>query len=230
LSLQEELEEVARWVANLTAPEPSAITEPLSREDWNLVEGDIGTVSGKLAEAQATLLFASEQKAPGNDFPSALVDLAADLTHQSQDLGLRARMLEQRAKHDSSERREIKATAREEAKKEREEKERAKREKKDEQERAKKEKRESATSAPAVDAHEAGQATPVPTKPPLQQAIDLLNAAQTSLGTTHGNLHVLTNLDFAATSFGGELEVLAEMTLTLTQQCERHLPQAATAG
>jgi hypothetical protein len=66
VSVRTELEELVKWISGLSAEKPKAKSEPLAREVWQDVRGDLQDAAETLAAAQAALVGADERSALAN--------------------------------------------------------------------------------------------------------------------------------------------------------------------
>ena len=208
MSVRAELEDLVKWIGELTAKNaPPPPPEPLPREDWQAVDRDLMRASKKFADVQAAL----RARDPG----SVLAEFAGDLERQAEGLAFRAHLLSRRAS----------AEKREPAKGEPPNHEPPN------HERPAAEHGEDAPPAPgpAKAAAVPGPGRSANATAPASEAAkglqpgaaDLAKSAGDTLETARNNLVVVAHPDDVAKDFEEELDVLAEMTLSLRQQCEQ---------
>jgi hypothetical protein len=180
-----ELEELVKWISELSAEEPGPAPQPLPRDAWQAVGRDLGRASEKFAEAHVALL--------AGDGGAVLAELARDLERETEGLALRAHVLSRRAPREPKPERE--------------------------REPSKPEPVPLAAAAPAtgdkVKEHEDHR------RVSPKSATDLLRSAQGTVETAHEKLGAVERPDRVCQRFEEELDVLAEMTLSLRQQSER---------
>jgi DNA anti-recombination protein RmuC len=218
MSVRTELEELFKWISDLSvATEPKSAPPGVYRENWHRVVGNLTDATDTFAEI-GEVLRAGRAK-------SVLVDFAHDLERQADDLALHARVLERRARRKPiAPRARLTETEKELAEKTKEldetEKKLAER------------KRELREIQKEIDDAKTKLATRVvPEKPvaeaqgiaPEESLAKLLGLASRRLETAHENIFEgVEHPDAAARAFTGELEALAEMTLSLRQQYEEY--------
>jgi hypothetical protein len=188
MSVRTELEELVKWISDLSAEEePDPTPEPLPREAWQAVDGDLRRASRKFAEAHDALLM--------KDPPSFLAEFACDLGREAEGLALRAHLLSRRAPR-----------------------------------KPKSEPPPPTTLPPATEAAATGEnargeqhGTEKDEDRPAakKSAADLVKSAGDTVETAHNKLEKVEHPDAVSKAFEEELDVLAEMTLSLRQQCER---------
>jgi hypothetical protein len=190
VAIRTELEELVKWISELSAkPEPDP-TQSLPRADWLAVEQVLGRASGRFREARLELV-----QQPGGQ---VLSELACDLEREAQGLAFRAHLLSRRAppppkakpKH---RRRDAGDTG--------------------------------ATDAPAAARVNGDEKAKGEQPPPPPSAGELVALAQRSLETAHTYLAAPEHPDPDSQAFEGDLDVLAEMALSLRQQSVRLLDQ-----
>jgi hypothetical protein len=90
MSVREEIEELVKWLADLTAEdEPAVETKTLPHEDWRHVRDDLRDVSTKFGLAHRAL--------PGSGKGIVAAEFADDLARQAESLQFRAQVLSRRA-------------------------------------------------------------------------------------------------------------------------------------
>lgn len=197
MSVRTELQEVMEWIADLSKKEPSPPTETPSRADWRNVKSNLEDVAGDLEQARVAL-----KEAP-------LKDLARDLSHEADRLALRANVLARRAPIE-------------------------------ERKPAKKPKPKAAaktgagtsgaskvpadslpSSGPATDPNAgAGGEDPADQKEKPKTAADHIQAASGTIATAYEKFEDLGNPDANTQDFENDLDLLAEMTMSLRQRFE----------
>jgi hypothetical protein len=205
MSVRTELEELVKWISELSAKEkPTPSPEPLPREVWQAVDSDLRRASEKFGEARVAL--------PDKGSNSFLAEVAGDLERQAEALALRAHLLSRRAPpKPKPEPGKLKTVA---------------------------QASEAAATAVRAKLHGAGtgqgegddpsQQPPQPPAPARSPA-DLVKSAGDTVETAHEKLEVVKAPDAVLQAFEEELDVLAEMTLSLRQKCER-LDDVATVA
>jgi hypothetical protein len=189
MSIRAELEELGKWISELSAKRgPAPTPQPLPREDWQAVDKDLRRASGKFADARDALL--------GKHRESFLAEFAGDLKRETEGLALRAHLLSRRA--------------------------------------PRKPRPESTTPKPqpATDAATIGEkARGEPHdevtekkhrdhRASLQSPAELVKSAADTIEAAHEKLGTVQHPDALSKSFEEELDVLAEMTLSLRQRLE----------
>lgn len=188
MSLRADVEELVKWMADLTASDeaaPTLATPP--PEAWQHASGDLERASQKVTEAAALL---AKQGAP------YLAEFARDVAREAEDLALRAHMLSRRAKRTPKPAARSPKTpaAPEEA--------------------AASTRDPEATAAAAAGKRERRVA-------PAKSPEGLVHSASDTVETALGRLNSDEAPDAITTGFEYELDVLAEMALSLRQQCTR---------
>jgi hypothetical protein len=90
MSVRTELEELAKWITDLSAKEkPEPTTQPLPREEWQGLARNLKTASSTLGKARRKLVA---QKGG-----AVLADFARDMEREAEDLAFRAQLLSRRA-------------------------------------------------------------------------------------------------------------------------------------
>ena len=234
MTVKAELEELVKWISELQAKdEDDSDSDPPSRRDWDNIESNLNTVSEKLSAARANL---------AGWYPkSVLKEFAFDLEREAKGLALRAHLLGKRVKSepksqaekDAAKKREAAASAAKLAATEKAAAELAKmtaaeRDKVAEAEKAKVTAAERAKLAEAEKREREQEG-----KPPS----DLVRDAGDAIERAHKYLIADDESDAASKAFEGDLDVLAEMTLTLRHKCleldggiERPLPEKKPGG
>jgi uncharacterized heparinase superfamily protein len=214
MSVRTELEELFKWISDLSvATEPKSTPPGVYRENWHRVAENLADATDTFAEVGEVLAAAKAK--------SLLVDFAHDLGRQAEDLALHARVLERRApRKPLTPKVRLTMTETELAKKRKELDEtkkklaESKRELREIQKELDDVKTKQRAEKPVAEAQ-----GPTPEESPAK----LLGSASRTLETAHKNLFEgVDHPDAAARSFTGELEALAEMTLSLRQQCEEY--------
>jgi hypothetical protein len=220
MSVRTELEELFKWISDLSvATEPKPTPPGVYRENWH-------HVANNLTDATTTFAEVGEVLSAANANP-LLTDFAHDLAHQAEDLSLHARVLERRARRKPIGPK-VKLTM---MQKELVDKSKDLHKTQKKLSESKKELREIqrelddaktklvAGTIPEQLPAEAQKTSPTPKKSPSKR----LRAASGTLESAHENLFKgVDHPDAAARAFTGELEALAEMTLSLRQQCEEY--------
>lgn len=192
MSFKSELEELVKWISELSeSKEAEPTPEPLHREDWQAVDGTLQRASIKFGEARLALLAENPPR-------SFLAEFARDLEREAEGLALRAHLLSRRAAPkpmpDPEKTRERVPPAPPAA----------------------------ATGAQPGGEEQVPRDPKKPAEPPAPQSpADLVKSAGGTVETAHNKLEVVKHPDSVSKAFEEELDVLAEMTLSLRQQCER---------
>lgn len=192
MSVRTELEELVKWISELSEEEtPAPEPEHLTRDVWEDVAGDLRRAAVMFAKAREALL-AAKPKTP-------LAEFARDLERETESLAFRAQVLARRAKPKGDEPRQMKVPAEDQAAAQ-----------------------DQAPDAKAQDeASDAGKATPAAgpkpaaPKPPstiLRSAAKTIETAGTKIDVEHPDEVIQT--------FDEELDVLAEMALSLRLQAK----------
>jgi hypothetical protein len=197
MSVRTELEELVKWISELSAkkekPDP---THSPSREVWQAVDGDLRRASRKFAEARVVLRRA--RVGPVAKDPRTIVaEFAGDLEHEAEALALRAHLLSRRAKPTTEPAKPKPITPATEA---------------------------ATTEAATTEAASAGRPpNAVPAREPEDRHSPgrLVKSAGDTIETAHQKLEAVEPPDPVTKAFEEELDVLAEMTLSLREQCER---------
>jgi hypothetical protein len=207
MSVRAELEELVKWLSELTAEDEQALeTTTLPREDWQVIHGDLREVSEKLGWARRAL------PAQGKGIVAA--ELAGDVERQAEGLQFRAHVLSRRAPPKPKELEKLKkppAGIRSVAG--------------DEPSVA------AAGGKGAAASGDHGQANAEQkeeTEAPTPAA--LVKSASVKIEHSRRELDGLKDPDAVTQAFEDELDVLAEMTLSLRQLCERVAEEAPAAA
>jgi hypothetical protein len=180
MSVRSDLEELAKWISDLSEKEKPATPSPRPRESWRAVGRNLTAAVVKFATVRRKLLAQDEGK--------VLSEFALDVQREAEALALQAYMLSRRAKSEPAKRRTATAAAAKEV-----------------QAKAKRPAKPSAPEEP----HEEDERSPA----------QLAKAAQRTVETAHEKLGPVKDQDAATKAFAQELDLLAEMTLHLAQQC-----------
>jgi hypothetical protein len=183
MSVRTELEELTKWISDLSAEELEPTPQPLTRDVWQHVDSDLRRASKKFAEAQAALFTAD----------AALAEFAGDLARETEGLALRAHLLSRRAPQKSPiepvkskiEPSTLPATA--------------------------------TGDTPGVE-HQRDTEQTI-NLPGSQSPAQLVKSAGDTVETAHCKLEAVEHPDSVTQGFEEELDVLAEMTLSLRQRC-----------
>lgn len=204
MSVRTELEDLVKWISELSAKgKPTQPPQPLPREDWHAVDSDLGRAAETFAEAHLALRAAAAAEVGEAKDSRFLAELARDLEHEAQGLALRAHLLSRRAPP-----------------------------------KPKTEAGEPKTPAPATHAAAAEEKAKVeppgaaekhketaeehkPRPASTKSPAELIDDAARTLATAYNKLGAVEHLDAVSKAFEEELDVLAEMTLTLRQKCDR---------
>jgi hypothetical protein len=205
MSVRSELEELVKWISDLQKEEkPVVEPQPLPREDWTSIENSLKSASSRFARAAEVL--AAEALGDQDDHRSILAEFALDLNHEAGGLALRADLLSARAKP---------RTAAEKAKLEAEkaalDPEKAKLEA---EEKAERERERQAAETHEGETGGEGEDTQSPVS-----VAEHVRYAELSINHAHNKLKAAAHPDPVTNAFQGDLDVLAEMTLTLRQEC-----------
>lgn len=194
MSVKAELEELVKWISDLSEPEtPTPTPEAPGREDWQALDRDLDEAARRFGEAAEKLAAADPPQA-------ALADFALDLQRESEGLALRAHILSRRAVPKPKPAKVAGAG----------------------EPHARAAEGPAAGTAPESDsAPRAGTPPKAQTAPPSSARI--AGQAGDVVERAHRHLDYVEHPDAVAQAFEAELEVLAEMALSLRQQCE-HLP------
>jgi hypothetical protein len=205
MSVKNEVEELVKWISELSAPEkPAPATEHLYREQWLTIDENLRDAAKKLQDAK--LKLTPDPQDSSKPHTSAVQsELALDLQRQAEGLALRAHMLSRRAKP-----RPKPAAAAKQA-------EAAAKVKPptDEQDPPPKLTAEAKAKAKAKADAEAKAAEAKAKATPAE----LVTSALRTIETANAKLLALQHPDAATKAFEAELDVLAEMTLSLRQRC-----------
>jgi hypothetical protein len=184
MTVRTELEELAKWIADLTEEEPPKKgPEHPAREVWQGVSGDLGRAADRLEEASDALMTKDK----------VLAEFALDLMRETEGLAMRAHVLSRRAKP----RPKVVAAPKP----------------KDEHEAVDPDKpKAKAKTEDPKDKSGGDKKKPRPASDLVASASDTIETANTKLGD---------DPDDATKRFQEELDVLAEMALSLRQRCER---------
>lgn len=213
MSVRTELEELAKWISELTAKHEPAPPQPLPREAWQAITRDLERASTKFAETSAALC--------ANDSKSTLAEFAGDLQREAEGLALRAHLLSRRAAPKHKPEHPAPKPVEKEA------------------ETAAAATAEKATGElPAAETAADHEHAPAPRKAapdddhPVHReptAAELAKSAADTVETAHNKLDAVEHPDDVSKDFEAELDVLAEMALSLRRQCEQlpHAPKGA---
>jgi hypothetical protein len=197
MSLQAEIEELVKWISDLSESHDSKPKPvPLYREDWRAISENLKDAAAKYSEARVALLTGVAG--------SHLAEFAGDLERETESLALRAYMLSRRAarKPTTGPPEQVSQPAVRVG--------------------GPPQGKPDETTPEAVDAH-----APSPTKQSEQRsdsprsATDSVKSASGTVETAHEKLGAGKPPDDDADAFDKELDLLAEMTLSLHQQCRR---------
>ena len=83
MSLRDDLQEVVRWLADLTAPATEPAQDPLSKQDWELVHDAVERATASLLAAQAALQETSSDPAMLAAGSPSIRTITMDYTRQS---------------------------------------------------------------------------------------------------------------------------------------------------
>lgn len=195
MSLQTELEEMAKWIAELTAPPAPAPPEPAmpAREEWRSARDLLRKASENFSKAAVALPSSGEE-----------AGFAQDVARDADDLALRADVLALRALPKPKHRRAAAHPAEGEGA----------------------EHRERGASPPPGQ----GGSTPSPhdlvqlAAREVEEARTHLHPPDSADASSTDSHHVQKDPEGVAADFDYELEVLAEMALSLRQMCARLEP------
>jgi hypothetical protein len=205
MSIRTELEDVVKWISELMAKDqPDPKPKPLPREQWQRIDADLRRAAEKLALAHGGL--------PSTGPHSFLAELARDLAHEAEALALRAHLLSRRAMPQPKAEvapphvpapaggpKASRAEARGET--------------------------AGGASAPGEQDHaepaDATQAKDRTREPARQTPAQLIGSAGDTVETAHQKLGTVGARDPVSKVFADELDVLAEMILSLRQQSEQ---------
>jgi len=206
MSVRAELEELVKWLSELTAEDEQALeTTTLPRETWQDVRDDLREVSEKLGLARGAL------PAQGKGIVAA--ELAGDLERQAEGLQFRAHVLSRRALPKPKELEKLKESAPIGSV-------------------AKDKPSVAAAGAKGAAAPGArGQAEAeqnAKKKAPTPKA--LVQSASVRIEHSRREFDGLKHPDAVTQAFEDELDVLTEMTLSLRQLCERVAEEAPAAA
>jgi chromosome segregation ATPase len=238
MSLRTELEELVEWISDVSAEPEPVPTEPLIKDAWESVKGALDRAADFFEKAAVKL--ESNKQAP------ALIEVARDLAYEANGLSLRAHILQRRAPQVppaqppettlpamklklaevETEVAETKDKLEDEKKAHKRAKETLKETRAENQDMramlSAEQAAEVATRA-AERAKTKAEATEEPkdTPPPPPTPAKAIEKAEGSIETALKNFGDVEHPDAVAKTFEEELDVLAEMALSLRQQCER---------
>lgn len=161
MSARAELEELAKWISDLPAADPTPTPQPATHEDWLAVQGALDAASKAFAQARN-----------GLKKETVLAQLAGDLEREAEAQALRAQLLSRRAPP----------------------------------------KPPGEPKRPIGKSADGGQT-------PTKSFEDLVGLAADSVEKARGKLETVKVPDDATKAFEEDLDLLAEMTLSLRQQC-----------
>jgi hypothetical protein len=226
MSVRLELEELVQWISDLSADAPSPESQPVVRETWQAVNRNLGAMSRKLGEVRAALAAQGEgsvlAEGSAQAEGSVLAEFAQDLENEAAGLAFRAQVLSRRAPEapdtdpdDSAESQDT-ASEPDTASQAATAAEPEGRSPTDQHAPA----ATGAATTPARDTHPPAQPSPV----------DLVKSAQRTLETALSKLAGYENPGPVTEAFEDELDVLAEMTLSLLQRCKRLADEQGSAA
>jgi hypothetical protein len=193
MSVRTELEELVKWISDLQADkEPAQKPETLHREVWQAVDRDLERAAERFAQASVAVA--------AQDPKSIVAEFARDLEREAQGLALRAHLLSRRAPREANAPHQPHA----------------------------KTKTLTAAGHSVESADQATGEAPIDEKPeePKKDGAEarppgeLVKSAADTVETAHARLEAVEHPDHVVKSFEEELDVLAEMTLSLRQKCE----------
>jgi hypothetical protein len=222
MSIRTELEEVVKWISELSAKKEQEPAESPSRELWQAVGGDLRQASKKFGKARVALSAKARVEVVDNDtlsriramvlrlrspvvvlekVPGAIVaEFAGDLEREAESLELRAYLLSRRALPKPKPKTELTKPkplppVTEAA----------------------------PTEAPATGALPATVTVHEQEEQPGQQPAprDLVKSAGGQVEKAHRHLEAVKSPDLVTKAFEEDLDVLADMTLSLWEQCKR---------
>ncbi|MFL5962035.1 MAG: hypothetical protein ACJ757_03985 [Gaiellaceae bacterium] len=192
MSVRMELDELVKWLSErLAKDEPAPPPESVSRENWKLIHANLEHASETLAKARAVLGAGA-----GSSF---LAEFSGDLSREAEGLALRAQLLSRRADTEPEPKPEPKPEPEPEPEPEPDPKP--------------KPADQHAAPAPARAAH--AVAEQVVSHPPASK---LVAKARGTIETAYAKLGAIEQLDAVSKAFEEELDVLAELTLSLHQK------------
>ena len=215
MSLQTELEEVVKWIADLSATSKPDKPEPPTREAWARARSSLSRAAVTLEEAHAALV--DEKR------PPFLAELAVDLRRQAEELEQRAKMLGRRAAPETVKQLRARLDAEEQEKADAEATSKFRAQVRDEA-RRKAAAARGEDDKPELDKREPDKTAEKEDEGEPTSPLESVNLLKTALGTidnAHLKLEVDGSPDPVATNFIGEVEVLFEMTLTLLQRAKQ---------
>ena len=204
MSVRTEVEELAKWISGLPEKEePEPTPQPLPRETWQAIERNLHSASETFAKARDALRSLDEE--------SILAEFAGDLENEADALAFRAHLLARRAApkptpHGPKPKPAASMPQAVESKGAPD--------------------REKVDGEPTVDAESKTPADAAQSASPA----DLVRSAGNTIETAHLKLETVEHRDAAAKAFEDELDVLAEMTLSLRQQRDRQEDELTRAG
>jgi hypothetical protein len=217
MSVRTELEELARWISSLSEKDAKPTPDVLPRKNWQDIDEDLTDASKKFANVRVEILTRHPR--------SFVADFAGDVSREAERLAFRAHLLSRRAPPTpkkppgQAHERDVEQALthmlevdhvflKEPFLKEAEKTQRRRRKREPEESEQERE-------------HELAPPTPLAVL--VERALGTVETARDKLRTVEGvgGERELEHLDDVTLAFEEELDVLAEMALSLQQHCKR---------